>query len=373
MKIRCIRLFEVRVPFGDTAYTMGKQSSVSSIAGLIVAVETDADIVGWGEMVPWGSAYLPEFAEGVRAGLALLCPKMIGADPINLAAVNERMDAELYGHGYAKSALDMACWDIFGKAAGQPLHTMLGGCAVESAPLNCAVYNGPPQDMISRIEAYRAQGIRIFSTKPSGDPDADIELYRAIADQRLDGETYIADANRTWTVPIALRVARTLEQYGFFNLEQPCNSYEECLKVRRRTRLTTALDESVTDFDALSKAARDDAADIVHIKLSRVGGITRAKQIRDFCVVAGLSLSWAASGGIEISDAAATHVALSTPSANLFGLWNCREFNTKRFAEGGPTHSDGRARMPDLPGLGVEPLAHVLGAPVAVFGRDTAE
>jgi L-alanine-DL-glutamate epimerase-like enolase superfamily enzyme len=135
-------------------------------------------------------------------------------------------------------------------------------------------------------------------------------LYRAIAAQRLDGETYIADANRSWSVPTALRVARNLERYGFFNIEQPCNSYEECLRVRRQSRLTTAIDESVTDFDVLSKVARDDAADIVHIKLSRIGGITRARQMRDFCAVAGLSVSWAKSGGTELSDAAATHVAM---------------------------------------------------------------
>jgi L-alanine-DL-glutamate epimerase-like enolase superfamily enzyme len=170
-----------------------------------------------------------------------------------------------------------------------------------------------------------------------------------------------------WDVPTALRVARNLEQYGFFNIEQPCNSYEECLRVRRHTRLTTAIDESVTDFDVLFKAARDDAADIIHIKLSRIGGITRARQMRDFCTVAGLSISWASSGGTEISDAAATHVACSTPAANLFGLWSCREFNTERFGSGGPVTSNGRATVPDMPGLGVDPFPDKLGAPLAVF------
>lgn len=367
MKIRRIALYDISVPFGDTAYTMGKQKSVSSITGSVVSVEADGGIVGWGEMVPWGSTYLPEFAGGVRAGLTLLGSKMVGEDPTNLAAINQKMDAELYGHGYVKSAIDMACWDLFGKATSQPLCKLLGGQLVESAPLNCAVYNGTPEDMISRIEGYRAQGITIFSTKPSGDADADIELYRAIAAQRLDGETYIADANRSWSVTTALRVARNLEQYGFFNLEQPCNSYEECLRVRRQCRLTMAIDESVTDSDVLAKVARDDAADIVHIKLSRIGGITRARQMRDFCAVAGLSVSWATSGGTELSDAAATHVACSTPAANLFGLWSCREFNIEQFGSGGPTTSDGRATISDLPGLGVAPFPDKLGAPVAVF------
>lgn len=367
MKIRHIKVYDVAVPFGETAYKVGKQKSVSSISGSIISVETDEGTIGWGEMVPWGSSYLPEFPEGVRAGLALLGPRIIGTDPTNLAALNLKMDSELYGHGYVKSAIDMACWDIYGKITGQPLHALLGGRLVEAAPLVCAVYNGAPNDVLSRIEGYRAQGIKMFSVKPSGEPDTDIELYRAVASQRMSGETYIADANRSWSVPIALRVARNLEQYGFFNFEQPCNSYEECLKVRRQNRLTTIIDESVTDFDVLAKVARDDAADIVHIKLSRIGGISKARQMRDFCAIAGLSISWATSGGTEISDAAATHMALSTHPTGLFGLWSCREFNTTRFANGGPVRSGTGATIANLPGLGVEPIPEMLGSPVAEF------
>jgi cis-L-3-hydroxyproline dehydratase len=128
MKIRRVTLYDVAVPFGDTAYTMGKQKSVSSITGSVVSLEADEGVIGWGEMVPWGAiTYLPEFAEGVRAGLALLGPKLIGEDPTNLAAINQKMDTELYGHGYAKSAIDMACWDIYGKCTGQPLYNLLGG------------------------------------------------------------------------------------------------------------------------------------------------------------------------------------------------------------------------------------------------------
>jgi L-alanine-DL-glutamate epimerase-like enolase superfamily enzyme len=77
MKIRRVKLYDISVPFGDAAYTMGKRKSISSITGSVVSMETDEGITGWGEMVPWGSTYLLEFAEGVRAGLALLSPKLI--------------------------------------------------------------------------------------------------------------------------------------------------------------------------------------------------------------------------------------------------------------------------------------------------------
>jgi L-alanine-DL-glutamate epimerase-like enolase superfamily enzyme len=366
-KISKISLYSVEIPFGDTAYKTGKAKTVDSICGTIICIETNTGREGWGEMVPWGRSYLPEYPEGVTSGLSVLCPKLIGQDPRNLNKINQLMDAELCGHGYVKSAIDMACWDILGKEADLPLVSLLGGKISDWSPLNCAVYNGTAEDMISRIDTYRSRGIRIFSTKPSGDIDADLALYEAIAKQREPGETYIADANKSWSVPSALRVARELQKYGFFNLEQPCESYEECLLVRRGTTITTAIDESLVDFDSLVRSHRDNVADIMHIKLSRVGGITKALRMRDYCEVAGLSLSWATSGGTEISDAAATHLACSTASKNLFGLWSCREFNTERFCEGGPVVRNGAATTTNLPGLGVTPDLSKVGSSPIVF------
>jgi len=367
MKIRSINIYQVPIPFGETAYSVGKGKSISSIDGTLVSIDTDEGLVGWGEISPWGRTYLPEFAEGARAILSVLAPCLIGEDPTNLAQINHIMDSHLYGHGYGKSALDMACWDILGKATNQPVCNLLGGRIVDKIPMNCAVYNGDAEDMISKIQQYREQGIRIFSTKPYGDTDKDIELYKHIANQRQEGETYIADANRVWSVPVALRVARVLQDYGFFNLEQPCNSYEECLQVRRASSITMAIDESIVSFDNLVQAFRDNAADIIHIKLSHVGGLTKAKHIRDFCIVAGLSLSWATSGGTEITDVAATHIASATPLENLFGLWSCREFNTEKFAKGGPITEKGYSAAQAAPGLGVDPIMEKLGNPFITY------
>jgi len=367
MKIKRISVYCVEIPFGNTAYKADRKTTVSSIDGTIISIETDEGLIGWGEMTPWGSTYLPEFAQGVRAGLNVLGPKMIGESATNLALLNARMDAELNGHTYVKSSIDLACWDIWGKSTRQPVNALLGGQMVARAPLNCAVFNGDAADMIDRIEGYREQGIQIFSTKPSGNADSDIKLYEAIAAQRKDGEIYIADANRAWSVPTALRIARSLETYGFYSLEQPCNTYEECLRVRSNTRLTMTLDESIIDFDALARANRDNAADIIHIKLSRLGGLTRARQALHFCLLAGLSVSWASSGGTEISDAATTHIASATPAHALFGLWSCREFNIDRFADGGPDIKEGSAAPSTAPGLGVEPDMERLGEPIAIF------
>ena len=368
MKIDRITVYRVPIGFGDTRYKTGATGKPqSSIDGTVLRLDTDEGVVGWGEISPWGRAYLPEFAEGARAGIDVLAPALIGLDPRDIAGLHAAMDTGLDGHAYVKSGFDIAAHDLLGKATGLPVHALLGGLATDRVPMNCAVYNGPIEEMVDRIEAYREHpGYRIFSTKPGGEAVSDIELYRKLAEIRRPDEIFIADANRLWTVTDALKVARAIAPLGF-NLEQPCATYEACLRVRRAAPAIMTMDESVMDADVLARLAKDDAADIVHVKLSRIGGIAAARRFTAFCEISGLSLSWAASGGTEIADMAALHVAAATPRAHLFGLWSCREFNTTRYAEGAAEISDGVTIPPTAPGLGIVPDESAFGQPIAVY------
>ncbi len=368
MKIDRITAFRLPIGFGETRYTTGTTGKAqASIDGTILRLDTDQGLTGWGEISPWGRTYLPEFAEGARAGIDVLAPALIGADPTDIAGLHTVMDRHLDGHAYVKSGFDIAAHDLLGKKAGLPVYSLLGGLGSPRIPMNCAVYHGPFEEMAERIAAYRERpGYRIFSTKPGGEADADIALYRRLAEIRRPGEIFIADANRLWTLTDAIRVARAIEPLGF-NLEQPCATYEACLRVRRATGATMTLDESVTDGDVLSRLARDNAADIVHVKLSRIGGLAAARRFAAFCEIAGLSLSWASSGGTEIADMAAMHVAAATPRDHLFGLWSCREFNTERYAEGATEIVDGFTAPGSAPGLGVVPDEDALGQPLAVY------
>jgi len=99
----------------------------TKVDSTIVAVETNDGIIGWGEGCPWGARYLPAFSGGLRAGLDEVAPALLGQHPLQLDKVNQLMDATLSGHWYVKSAIDMACWDLLGKYAKQPLYVLLGG------------------------------------------------------------------------------------------------------------------------------------------------------------------------------------------------------------------------------------------------------
>lgn len=353
MKITDVALFRAPIPFAGTTYKLSGGRSYEGLDSTLVRIDTDAGISGWGEICPWGRDYLPEFAEGARAALAVMAEGLAGLDPCNPAAVNAAMDRLLMGHPYAKAAVDTACWDVFGKATGQPVHALLGGRQAEEIPMLSSLYNGPPEDMLARVEASRAQGVRSFSAKASGDPAADIEVFRAIAEARRPDETFIVDANGGWSVPAALQVLSAVDGRGLM-FEQPCATLSECLRVKERMVSPFILDESAITAEDLTQILRLGAADALHFKISRVGGITRARMFRDFCAVGGLSGFWEASGGSAVADAAAAHVAISAPAGAPHKFWSCQEYAAAPFCSGGPRYEDGVMRLPDLPGLGVE-------------------
>jgi cis-L-3-hydroxyproline dehydratase len=115
MKIQTIAAYRVDLPLHEGSYKWSGGKSVTVFDSTVVRVETDTGIAGHGEVCPLGPAYLPAYANGVRAGIAELAPHLIGEDPRQLQRLNQRMDAALKGHPYVKSAIDIACWDILGK------------------------------------------------------------------------------------------------------------------------------------------------------------------------------------------------------------------------------------------------------------------
>src|SRR5438270_11479699 len=129
------------------------------------------------------------------------------------------MDAALKGHPYVKSAVDMACWDVLGKATGQPVCTLLGGRYGDDFVLYRAISQGPPEAMAERVAAYRAEGYRRFQLKVGGDPDTDIERIRAVAEVLKPGDRLVADANTGWLPHDAMRAIRAVRAI-YFSIEQ---------------------------------------------------------------------------------------------------------------------------------------------------------
>jgi L-alanine-DL-glutamate epimerase-like enolase superfamily enzyme len=221
--------------------------------------------------------------------------------------------------------------------------------------------------MAARIEQYRAEGYRRFQLKVGGDPETDIERIHAAAAKLARGDVLVADANTGWLPHQAMRVVRAVAGLDVY-IEQPCLGYEECLSVRRRTDHPFVLDESVDSIQMLQRASADQAMDVVNIKISKLGGLTAARQLRDLCVAMGIAMTIEDSWGGDIVTAAIAHLAHSTPEPFRFTATDFNSYVTVPIAEGAPKREGGRMAASTAPGLGVKPLAAALGEPVLVIG-----
>ena len=365
MKITSIRAFRVELPLVEGSYNWSGGKSVSVFDSTVVAVDTDAGLTGWGEVCPLGPFYLPAYADGVRAGIRELGPHLIGWNPLDIGVLNSRMDSALLGHPYVKSGIDMACWDLLGKATGQPVCRLLGGRFGDNVTLYRAISQEDPEIMARKVAGYRAEGYRRFQLKVGGDPDVDIERIHAVAAMLKPGDRLVADANTGWIQHEAIRVAAAVKDVDVY-IEQPCRTYEECLNVRQHTDRPFVLDENIDSLSALMRAHQDRAMDVVNLKISKLGGLTKIRQLRDLCVSLGIGMTLEDSWGGDIVTAAIAHLAHSTPEINRFTSTDFNSYVTVSIANGAPQREHGVMRASEAPGLGVEPKIDVLGEPVVV-------
>jgi L-alanine-DL-glutamate epimerase-like enolase superfamily enzyme len=273
------------------------------------------------------------------------------------------MDQLMRGHPYVKSAIDMACWDILGKVANQPVVTLLGGRYGADFPLYRAISQDTPERMASNVAGYRAQGYTKFQLKVGGQPDIDIQRIHAVAAEMQTGDVLVADANTGWRQHEAVRIAHAVRDVDVY-IEQPCMSYEECLAVRRHTDRPFVLDEVIDDLAMVLRGVSDQAMDVINLKISKVGGLTKARQIRDLCVSLGIAMTIEDTWGGDIITSAIAHLAHSTPPELLFTATDFNSYVTVSNAEGAPQRQNGRLAASMAPGLGVTPRFEVLGAPV---------
>jgi cis-L-3-hydroxyproline dehydratase len=351
MRIARVNILGYEARYAGGEYAMSGGRVISSLQSTIVKLETDDGRAGYGETCPLGSTYLPAHAAGARAAIAEVAPALVGVDPRNLNAVWTALDGALAGHDYAKAAIDIACWDLLGQATNLPVSTLLGGATAEDFPLYVAIGLGTVESMVAQVLAHRAEGVRRFQLKLGADPREDAARVRAVLDVTGADETIVADANGGWRLQDATIAARALEGLDRVLFEQPCPTLEECLIVRERTTLPMILDEVITDVDALLRARP--AIDGINLKIGRVGGLTKAKLLRDLGLRLGVRFTIEDSWGGDVTSAAVAHLAASTPPTQLLMASFMNDWTLEHIAGHQPRSANGRGSAPSGPGLGL--------------------
>jgi L-alanine-DL-glutamate epimerase-like enolase superfamily enzyme len=180
------------------------------------------------------------------------------------------------------------------------------------------------------------------------------------------GERLVADANTGWVQHDAVRVVKAVRDVDVY-IEQPCLTYEECLAVRRQREHPFVLDENIDDLQILLRAKADLAMDVVNLKISKLGGLTKTRQARDLCISMGVAMTLEDSWGSDIITSAIAHLAHSTPPEFLFTTTDFNSYVTVSTADGAPKRVNGRMAASTAPGLGIKPKMDVLGSPVVVI------
>lgn len=372
MRIASIDVFQVDLPFAGGVYRLSGGREYESFDATFVRVTTDTGVEGWGESTPFGSNYVAAHAKGVRAGIDEIAPHLLGADPRRVDRLHDHMDAILTGHRHAKTPIDVACWDAFGKSVDMPVCELLGGSTGERLPVISSIHMGDPDDMRARVQqhrelGYRGHSVKVGSLDSVGGPALDAERVGASLADAQPGEYFLVDANGAMTVEHALRFLRLLPAGLDFVFEAPCATWRETLALRSQTSVPIVLDELGDSEAAIIQMIATNAGDGVGLKVSKNGGLTSCRRQRDIAIASGLTMSVQDTVGSEVSFAAVVHLAQTVPERYLRCVLDVRAMVSTRTAAIDAEVADGGVLAPSAPGLGITVDLDVMGEPVASY------
>lgn len=366
MRIERISVYAIQGPMSDPA--LFSVEAVEPLVSLIVRVETDDNLQGWGEACPLGASLRAGETGRAVAALEGFAPGLIGLEIRDPAQVYNELDGLPASMAYLRSMLDCATWDLLAKREGKPLHALLGRRERDLARCYRTISSTAPDGIAEAMSRLRRKGYRQFQLKigRAGDVAYDVETLRVATASARDGEVVVADANRRMNIDTALDTMSRVRDLDFY-LEQPCETYEECREVGRAASQPLLLDECIWDVAALEKAIADDVFAGITSKITRVGGLTIALRMRELCQGAGKLMNSDDCYGADISVAMMSHLAVTIPAVNFFATYSPIASTGPKYDRRAATGSDGLLAPLGCPGLGVSPAAALLGEPVMAF------
>jgi L-alanine-DL-glutamate epimerase-like enolase superfamily enzyme len=348
MKITRVSSFLVEVPQkAPIAPYQSRYRAQSTTKALLIRLDTSTGMTGWGETP---QRYLGEQLTGREADS--LRPRLVGQDAFDL----ERLlhDCGLDG-GYVQSAVEMAYWDVIGKACGQPLHRLLGGAYREEIELAACMGIRPPKEAAAIARSYVEQGYTTLKTKAGRRPEEDLATAQAVREAVGSRLKLRIDPNMGYSPEVCERLARDLEPYDLEYFEQPMPAELLCesARIRKLTSTPLALNESVTTLAVVRKILDLDAAAVLLPDTYQCGGVRAVRMVADLAESAGVPCVMHCAHDLGLKTAAMLHLAASTK--NFSRANDCTYYGLVDDILVQPIPiRQGRMRVPDGPGLGVE-------------------
>ena len=334
-------------------------TTIEAVNFVFVRIETDDGLVGWGEAACLGGpTWSEESAESVAATIERhLAPWLRGRDATAIEALNREMARRVQGNPFAKAAVEMALWDLNGKALGVPVHRMLGGRVRDRVPLSWSLAVGDPHVEIEEAKVKCQSGQQIFKIKTGAQPwPDDVARVRRLREALGSGVSLRVDANQGWDRQTALRAVQALEPLGVDFVEQPVARWdlEGLSEIGRRVTVPIMADESCfSPHDALALALLGGVG-ILGLKLTKSAGILASLAIARIAEAAGMTCYVGCMIETSLGTAAYLQVALAAAPVT----WGCELFGPLLLmgdvVSEPVRYADGDILALDGPGLGVD-------------------
>lgn len=340
--------------------------------GVFLKITTDGGHFGFGEAGAVIPGYLGETQDSILSAITkILAPKaLIGEDPLCIGAIVNKMDALLLGNTQAKAIVDLALHDLAGRILGVPVYKLLGGGNSIRNPIAWVVTAEDMKQVTEDARRAAKEGfghidIKVGALKPAEDIKRVASIREAVGkDVRLT-----VDANGAWTPDVAVNTLNRMQPYDLYGVEQPTADIFGLAEVRRRTGLTVIADEAVRSLADLRAVIELRAADVCGVKIARVGGLYKTRQMVTVAEAAGIPLEILSTVGTGLLCAAEATMLSSSKwfsrwtighkASNglmfIHGVLNTKEMDrSKDVIKGGVEIEHAHLTTPSGVGLGVE-------------------
>jgi muconate cycloisomerase len=372
MKIERIETIPIRLP----TRREHQWASLTTPIGVyvIIKLETDGGHVGFGEapvLKDWGGDHMRYYGETPQTTVHvindILAPVLIGQDPGSFETIHMLMDRAIKGYPYAKAAMDMALYDVVGKAYRLPAYDFLGGCYRKRITISHSIGLMEVSKAVEEAVQVKSEGIKAIKLKGGVEPKRDIDLVKRIRKAVGPAIQLAVDANQGYLTPkVAVQTINAMGEYDILYMEQPVEGIDAMAQVAEKVDTPIMADESAWTPQDILEISRKKAADIISLYTTKPGGLFKAKKVAAVAEAAGLRCNVNGSMETGVGNAANLHLAASTGIASLAcvvpisapkekqggriaGIYYRDDIIAEPFE-----YADGEVVVPSKPGLGIE-------------------
>lgn len=351
MNIKRVQIFGIRLPLKEPFIV--SYDRYDDMPSILVRVETENGLVGWGESVPDQHVTGETWQSALTVLEHELAPLILDEEPFQIDRIHQEMNKRILGNQAAKAAIDTALYDLMGKLTGQPVYQLIGGKAHERLQVPQVISIKSPAEMAKDAARIVSQGFRSVKIKVGEDPQTDIERIRAVRAQLpMDIELRV-DANQGWDRLAACQVIEATKDCAVDWYEQPvlASDLQSLSEIRQVAHTKIMVDEGIQTLPDLLRVIKLRAADLINIKLMKTGGIYPALAIAHLAETAGLPCQVGSMVESAVGTMAGAHLSIARriiQSNELVGpLMFTQDVATV-------TYEGDTLVIPEKPGLGID-------------------